>query len=65
MENELTFKDEQGNKLYGYSERDLSKLIFWIKFTGIILALGLLFAIFLFWFANEYHVIAYLSRRCV
>lgn len=59
MDKEMTYTDDKGNKLYGYSQRNLDQLVFWIKFTGITLLLNLVFAIFVFWYIKHYRVLGY------
>jgi hypothetical protein len=35
-ENKLVYKDEEGNKLYGFSQRSLDKNTMWIKLAVIV-----------------------------
>ena len=52
----LTYTDENNNKLYGYSQQNLDKNTFWIKIMVISLSfigtIFLLFFIYILWLTN-------------
>ncbi len=45
----MKYKDEDGNLMYGYSQRSLDKNTFWIKALFFIVLILLLYGVYALW----------------
>lgn len=62
---QLSYKDEKGNILYGYSQRNMDMMAKWVKYGVILGYLMFLFILFLFWYMVKFKVLGHFIERCV
>lgn len=65
MTEKLIYKDEDGTKLYGYSQRDMDKTVKWVKYGVILGYLMFAFILFLFWYIIANNVVNNIVARCM
>lgn len=62
---ELTYKDEQGQKLYGFSQLSLDKNTLWLKLLVLVIFCLLLYILWLTYYVISNNVINNVVARCI
>lgn len=68
-EQKVTYKDTEGNKLFGFSQRSLDRNTFWIKVLvfvlGIPLIILIIYLIFVVYQIMHYDILTNIVNRCI
>lgn len=61
----MEYKTKDGEIMYGYSQTDLNKLVAVLWVFAFIMALGMGFMIFVFWYIDYHGILTNIVRSCV
>jgi uncharacterized membrane protein (DUF106 family) len=64
-ENNLTYTDEKGNTLFGFSQSSLDKNTFWIRLLVVLMGLLLIYILWLTWYVISNGVVNNIVRSCM